>query len=166
MEVALNFCYSTAVFNLENLYLVGLAILAFAALALGGLLYDTRRKFRRLFKAEMPETHAEALGQLLRRLQLAEAELAELGSRTETLEAIGQASFQKFGFVRFNPFADTGGDQSFALALLDRKNNGIVILSLYGREGTRVYAKSIENGAPKQQLSEEEKKVLAQAIQR
>ena len=65
--------------------------------------------------------------------------------------------------MRFNPFEDTGGDQSFALALLDRENNGIIISSLYGREGTRVYAKAVDHGTPKHAISEEEREALERA---
>mgnify|MGYP001564345562 FL=1 len=47
---------------------------------------------------------------------------------------------QKIGFNRYNPFTDTGGDQSFSAALLDENGNGIVISSLHSRENTRLYA--------------------------
>ena len=75
-------------------------------------------------------------------------------------------SVQKVGFLRFNPFQDTGGDNSFALALLDRENNGVILSSFYTREGVRIYAKQIENGASRQALSDEEKKVLEEALNR
>ena len=52
-------------------------------------------------------------------------------------------AFQRVGLVRFNPFEDTGGNQSFALALLDAEGNGWVLSSLHARTGTRVYAKPI-----------------------
>ncbi len=73
--------------------------------------------------------------------------------------------FKRFGFKRFNPFTDTGGDQSFILALLDENNNGFVISSLHSRENTRIYAKSLENGkAIDQVLSKEEQQVINQAL--
>ena len=65
--------------------------------------------------------------------------------------------------VRFNPFSDVGGDQSFSLALLDKRNNGIVITSLYAREGSRVFGKPIENGLSPHSLSEEEKEAIKKA---
>lgn len=70
---------------------------------------------------------------------------------------------QKVGLVRFNAFTDIGGDQSFALALLDGKNKGIVISSLYGRNEARVYAKPVESGKSAYPLSEEEQKALSLA---
>lgn len=55
-------------------------------------------------------------------------------------------SVQKVGVVKFNPFGDTGGEQSFALALLDEDNNGVVLLGLHSRDTTRVYVKEIHKG--------------------
>jgi hypothetical protein len=73
-------------------------------------------------------------------------------------------SVQKVGMVRFNPFSEVGGDQSFSVALLDGSNNGIVITSLYIREGNRVYGKPVNNGQSKYQLSNEENKAVEKAI--
>jgi hypothetical protein len=73
-------------------------------------------------------------------------------------------SIHKVGLVRFNPFRDIGGDQSFSLALLDDKNNGAVISSLYSKEGVRIYAKSLQNGkTTKHPLTEEEKQAISTA---
>jgi len=56
-----------------------------------------------------------------------------------------------------------GGDQSFSIALLDKQNSGVVITSLYTRDGNRVYAKPIENGTSEYTLSKEEKEALSRA---
>jgi hypothetical protein len=53
---------------------------------------------------------------------------------------------QRLTFRRFNPFSDTGGDQSFILGLLDGNKDGIVITSLHSRENTRFYVKSVKGG--------------------
>lgn len=92
--------------------------------------------------------------------------MEEMDPRVAMLEAIGQLSIQKVGFVRFNPFQDTGGDNSFMLALLDRDNNGILVSSLYMRDGMRMYGKAIERGESRHPLSEEEKKLLEETIQK
>ena len=54
-------------------------------------------------------------------------ELDELTARTAVLEAAQKRAFQRVGFVRFNPFEETGGNQSFALALLDAAGDGWVL---------------------------------------
>lgn len=71
---------------------------------------------------------------------------------------------QKVGLVRFNPFRDAGGNQSFALALLNAENSGVVLTGLHARETTRIYIKDIVKGMCKSELSSEEKQVIAMAI--
>lgn len=64
-------------------------------------------------------------------------------------------------FKRFNPFSDTGGDQSFILAILDSNKDGVVITSLHSRENTRFYVKSVKGGVGiEHPLSTEEQKVI------
>jgi hypothetical protein len=80
------------------------------------------------------------------------------------LKEDGLSHVQKVGLVRFNPFKDTGGDQSFILALVDANNTGIVISSLHTRTGTRWYAKNIIQGKGSEyDLSDDEQKALAGA---
>ena len=73
-------------------------------------------------------------------------------------------AFSRVGLVRFNPFEDTGGNQSFALALLDGNGDGFVVSSLHARTGTRLYAKSVSAGASDSALSDEESEALRQAM--
>ena len=75
------------------------------------------------------------------------------------------SSIQKVGLVRYNAFKDVGSDLSFALALLDRENNGVVLNGLYGSGSSNIYAKPIKNGESKYQLSEEEKSAIEIAEQ-
>lgn len=89
--------------------------------------------------------------------------LKELGKILAELVEQNKWNLQKVGVVRFNPFADTGGNISFALALLDRENNGIVISSLHSREGTRIYAKPIEKGKSTFHLTDEEMEAIDEA---
>lgn len=74
-----------------------------------------------------------------------------------------QHAIQHVGLVRYNPFGDTGGNQSFALALLDADADGIVLSSLHSRTTTRVYVKAILNGRSDATLSEEELAALRDA---
>ncbi|KKT39639.1 hypothetical protein A3K29_01950 [Candidatus Collierbacteria bacterium RIFOXYB2_FULL_46_14] len=72
---------------------------------------------------------------------------------------------QRLGFRRYNPFTDTGGDQSFSAAFLDDNGDGIMISSLHSRENTRLYAKKVEGGkVTSQALSKEEQEVINEAI--
>lgn len=90
-------------------------------------------------------------------------ELTDVAARTAILEAAQRRSFQRVGLVRYNPFEETGGNQSFALALLDAAGDGWVLSSLHARESTRVYAKAISRGRSEAGLSAEETAAIAQA---
>jgi len=91
----------------------------------------------------------------------------ELAARVQKLEKqlkTMQRAITKIGIVRFNPFKEIGGDQSFSIALLDEQRNGVLITSYYGRELNRIYAKPIQGGASDHELSVEEKEAVNQAI--
>lgn len=91
-------------------------------------------------------------------------EVDDLAARSAVLEATQRMAVQRVGLVRFNPFEDTGGNQSFALAMLDAHTNGVVISSLHSRNGTRLYAKAVVAGKADTALSEEETLALKQAL--
>jgi hypothetical protein len=93
------------------------------------------------------------------------AKAEELSTMYETLEARSRGSLQHVGIVRFNPFEDTGSDQSFAIALLDDRRDGIVLSSLHGRGQTRVFAKPVEGGESSHQLSDEEAQAIRVAVE-
>ncbi len=105
----------------------------------------------------------DVLGAHLERVYDLGREVERLVARTGRLEASAPRAFQRVGLVRFNPFEDTGGNQSFALALLDADGNGWVLSSLHARNGTRLYAKAIRGGRSDGALSDEETAALKQA---
>ena len=92
-------------------------------------------------------------------------EIQELFEISNRLRELCLKSLHKVNIIRFNPFKEVGGNQSFSVVLLDGKNSGVVVSSLHTREGTRVYAKPVllgdADGFP---FTEEEKKVITQAI--
>jgi hypothetical protein len=85
-------------------------------------------------------------------------------ARTAVLESGAPLAYQRVGLVRFNPFEDTGGNQSFALALLDGRGTGFVVSSLHARSGTRVYGKSVTSGVAESTLSDEESEAVRLAL--
>jgi len=104
------------------------------------------------------------LGVHLERVRKAVDEVERVAVRTTTVEGDVKRSLGRVGLVRYNPFEDTGGNQSFALAILDAQGDGFVVSSLHARAGTRVYAKSIRGGLSESGLSEEESEALRQAL--
>lgn len=82
----------------------------------------------------------------------------------ENIKDAAKKNIQKVGVIRFNAFEDMGSDLSFAIALLDYQNDGMVISSIYSRSESRMYAKPILAGQSSYLLTDEEKKALSQAM--
>ncbi len=101
----------------------------------------------------------EVLG-ILKKL---EGNFEKISQELAALKQKNEKNLQKIGIIRFNPFKEAGGDQSFSIAVLDANNDGFVITSLYGRDANRVYAKPIIKGASSYTLSKEEQEALARA---
>lgn len=86
-----------------------------------------------------------------------------LEHQAEQMVSDALAHVQKVGVVRFNAFPDAGSDLSFAVALLDATNTGVLFSSIYTRSESRVYAKPVVKGASTYHLTDEEKQALARA---
>jgi hypothetical protein len=157
----------------ENLALVlgALALLVLLAL-LAVMIQSVRlgravRAYRRLLGSGGTDGKSlEAiLGEHVARVESVSSRLGELQSIHEFLERRSRGSLQHIGLVRFNPFEDTGSDQSFAIALLDDQRDGIVLSSLHGRTYTRVFAKPVEAGTSRHSLSDEETEAIRIAVE-
>ena len=91
----------------------------------------------------------------------ADRDISDLYEITTKVHELAHLGLHKIGMIRFNPFRDIGGDQSFSIALLDGEKNGLVISSIYSRDGVRVYTKAIQNkNCEKHALTEEEKRAI------
>jgi hypothetical protein len=124
-----------------------------------------RRQEKLLSGEEEGAGLAVALQNLAAQLAETTARTERLVARTEQIDAALAHTMQGVGLVRFRAFEDTGGDQSFALALADGEGNGVVISALYGRGATRIYAKPVQGWLSPKALSAEEEQALAQVRQ-
>ena len=120
--------------------------------------------YRRLTRGE----NIKDLGKILERvLEKQDFELTKISQLEEKVDRFSKESlghFTKRALIRFNPFEETGGDQSFVIAFLDSFDNGLVISSLHSRSGTRVYAKEIQGAKPaSHKFSKEEKETVEKA---
>ena len=147
------------------LFSVVLLILLLCAFGwLGYLTYDLRRlkaHYNHLIDGTNKRTLEDVLGNLVKDAALTKKDIAHITKRCDILEKSELYHIQKIGLLRFNPFNDTGGDQSFILTLSDANDTGVVITGLYSRSGTRWYAKKIVEGkGAEHDLSDEEKRAL------
>lgn len=125
-------------------------------------------KFYRYFTHATPKGKKFSILEVLDRVLQAETntqkDIKILQRRCANIEKDLKLNIQKIGLLRFNPFRDTGGDQSFILALLDANDTGVVISGLHTRTGTRWYAKQIHKGKSlEHELSKDEEKTIKNA---
>jgi len=146
--------------------------LAVAVIGLAGWIITRRqllaleRRFTAALGADTNQPLEETLATYLSRVEAVDQRLLQLNTEYERLAVTNSLASQKISIVRFNPFGDTGGDQSFSLAVLDAHNSGYVLTSIHGRQGTRIYVKPVDFAKSKYGLSAEEQQALAQAIKR
>ncbi|HBT81473.1 hypothetical protein A2757_00110 [Candidatus Giovannonibacteria bacterium RIFCSPHIGHO2_01_FULL_48_47] len=141
-------------------------IIGALALAVSGWLIYLEIRLRRVFGGKKAGDLEDILRAVAKELQELHNSREEIEKYLETVERRLRRSVQYVGVVRFNPFQDAGGDQSFSIALMDEKKNGIVVSSLYGRENSRIYAKPLENASSKYQLAKEELLAIEEALKK
>jgi uncharacterized protein DUF4446 len=143
---------------------LGLAILLAIFLIIAWVKIYSLDKVRKQFYSQSTDRDLESIvldqGRLLTTLN---KELRKDEDQIAKLIENNKNNYQKAGFIRFNPFNDTGGNMSFVIALLDAHDNGIIISSLHGREGTRIYGKQVVAGKSDIQFTEEEAEAIKTA---
>ena len=107
----------------------------------------------------------EDLENYMYRVERVERQNAEIISYCKNLDDEVAKCIQKVGMVRYSAFKDTGSDLSFAVAMLDENNDGVVFNGIYSREMSNIYAKPVKKGVSEYTLSEEEKEAIRRAIE-
>lgn len=149
----------------DTLTIISIAAAAVAVVALALVLVLGRRvrRMRRALRGRPVAARAEHANRTEEPETLA---LQFAGLREETLalqDAVARA-VQLVGIVRFDAFEDLGGMLSFAVAMLDREGSGVVLSSINGRNETRIYAKPVEHGGSRINLSGEEEEAIRRAL--
>lgn len=136
------------------------------ALAIVSLMLGMRARYwRRIFESEAePENLEEIMEVVAAKIKKLEEQQISNDSLHSSHAATLSTALQYVGLVRFDSGADEGGNLSFAVALLDADQSGVIMTSLHGRQHNRIYAKSVNRGASEQILSDEEKEALMQAL--
>ena len=105
----------------------------------------------------------EDLSNFMYKVDRVEKQNAEIMSFCKSLDEDLAKCVQKIGIVRYSAFKDTGSDLSFAVALLNEENSGVVFNGIYSREMSNIYAKPVEKGNSSYTLSEEEAEAIRKA---
>ncbi|MBU1071025.1 DUF4446 family protein [Patescibacteria group bacterium] len=123
--------------------------------------------YRHLTQGVTKKNLLSSLNHLIAQSKINKEELDMLTQKVDSEIKQNKLHLQKIGFKRFNPFTNTGGNQSFTLCLLDENNTGIVISSLHSRESTRLYAKEIiKSKSETVSLSSEEQEIVKEATKK
>lgn len=157
--------------SLEELQLyglVGLAVLWLISIILIIVLLCKLKKLRRrvdaLTRGKDAESMEETVLRYFDKIEALEDAEDKMHRDIRDIKESLKTTYQKSALVKYDAFREMSGALSYSLALLDKENNGVLISSMYSREGCYTYAKDVENGECKLNLSEEEAEALKQAV--
>jgi hypothetical protein len=149
------------------LWLIGLSAMTFFAVAWLLDLNNRQRQMQKwldqIFSDEEGHDLSKPLDALAVRLDVNDERVGRLRKDLDQLTTLLPRTVQAVGLVRFQALSDYGGDQSFALVLTNAAGDGVILSSVFAREGTRVYAKPLTAWASSYSLSFEEQEAISQA---
>lgn len=143
----------------------GLAGLAGWVIYLQVRLRRVSRQYARLMRGVDGKNLEEMLHQQVDEVHEALETVRALETESRRMNRTLGHAFQWMGMVRYNPFRNTGGDQSFVWAIVDGHGSGVVLSSMHSRESTRLYAKPLNEWASTYPLTEEEQEAIDRAAQ-
>lgn len=153
--------------NISIIIIFAINIVLFIAVIISNARISKMNKNNKLFMQKLGtgKDISEDLNSYMDRIIALEEAISETHSYCKRLENNMKDCMQKIGMVRYNAYNDAGNDLSFAVALLDDKNNGVVFNGIYSREMSNIYAKPIIEGKCKYNLTKEENEALNKAMQ-
>ncbi len=163
MQSILNFISSAQIY-----IILALMILVFILIIIIIVTYSSlnklEKKYRKLMRGVNSNNLEEMVISYLDKIDEVKNESENMKQMYENINVKIKTCVQKISMVRYRAFDDVGSDLSFSIALLDANNNGAILTSIYGRNESTTYAKPIDKGISRYDLSEEETKVLQGAI--
>ena len=162
---------NASTFSADTTSFLAWAALAVLILAVALWTWSVQRRAARLQRrlddllggAANPDT-AKLLTEYLTIVRSTAASVQRMRAEHDDLVRLMPSAIRHVGLVRFSPFHDTGGDQSFALALLDGRGDGVVVTGLHSRHDSRLYAKPIERNGSSYSLTPEERDAMERAV--
>jgi hypothetical protein len=121
-------------------------------------------KYRRLMRGVDNKNLEGLIVGYLDKIDEAKSETEHMKELYDKLNLRLKECIQKVAIIRYRAFEDVGSDLSFSIALLDEGNSGVIITGIYGRNESTTYAKPIDQGISRYDLSQEEQHVLQECI--
>ncbi len=155
--------------NLEITYaVIGMAVLLLLVYVVAIILLVKLSNMKKKYKKMMTGIESADLEKMLlehiAKVKQIESQNRDIEIDNEAIHAILQTTIQRVGIVRFAAFEDVGGDLSYAVALLDQTNTGIILSSIFSRSSSTTYMKPIDKGNSSYKLSQEEQEALNKAM--
>ena len=147
---------------------IGLAILTLLLLITTIILLvsvnKVEKKYRKMMRGMNNKNLEEVINSNLDNIDVALNNSKEALQRCEKIAEDLKLCVNKVAIMRYKAFEDVGSDLSFSIAILDSYNDGVIITGIYSRHDSTTYAKPIDKGISRYDLSEEELHVLNEAI--
>lgn len=154
--------------NYEPILVIGILVLLFLLLMMEIInrvsLNKLEKRYRKLMKGSGSKNIEELVLEYNGKVEKSLESSKNIEEMYSNIENRLNNCIQKCSVVRYRAFDDVGSDLSFSIALLDQRNDGVVVTGIYGRSECTTFAKPIENGISKYDLSDEEKVAIKNAI--
>ena len=153
-------------FNVFNIVILVINVLLVVIYILNSIKLTKLRKNYSDFMTKLGKGNDinEMLRGYVKSVEEIKEENAEIEKYCRKLDEEAKLNLKKIGMIRYNAYKDTGSDLSFALAILNDHNTGVVLNGIYGRDISNIYAKPIVKGKSEYALSKEEKEALDKAM--
>ena len=146
------------------LILILFLVLLIMQIRLMGKFKKLYRTYDRFMRGKDMESMEETVLAQFERIEALEKSNEEKDRQIESIFENLQHVYQKTGLIKYDAFREMSGKLSYAVALLDKEDNGILVNSMYSREGCYSYVKTISGGKCSIEMSEEEQKALKIAV--
>lgn len=166
MELALNLLDTYYTYILTGLIIF--CIILFILLIINSVrISKMSRKYKKLMRGSKDKNIEQLVLEFMSKVDRVEEKSDEVRSLYNDMDKRVNKCIQKVSMMRYKAFEDMGGAAlSFSIAMLDSEDDGIILTGIYGREECVTYAKPVDKGVPKYDLSDEEKTVLQDAMKK
>lgn len=154
--------------SLQLYVVIGLFVVAIILIIMNVIIFKSlnrlEKRYKRLMRGSNNKNLEELIIKYLDNIDNVKKESEDIKKLYDDLSLRIKYCIQKISIIRYRAFEDVGSDLSFSIALLDEKNDGVIITGIYGRDESTTYAKPIDSGMSRYELSQEEKQVLEECI--
>ena len=161
-----------SIINIINQYsvfiIMGLSVITLLLFIISIILFSSvkklEKKYRKMMRGVNNKNLEKALNDNLDNIEKALNRSEEAINECKSISNELKGCVNKVAIMRYKAFEDVGSDLSFSIAILDSYNDGVIITGIYSRHDSTTYAKPIDKGISRYELSEEELHVLNEAI--